>query len=239
METLYIVMPAYNEEANIKAVVEEWYPILEGKSDKSRLVVADSGSRDRTHEILMDLKNTAFPKLEILSATNQYHGPKVIALYDYAIKNGADYIFQTDSDGQTNPGEFEFFWNNRHSYDAVIGNRTVRQDGKDRAFVENVVCFLLSAYFGVKVPDANAPFRLMKTSLVSKYIDRFEPDYNIPNIMFTTFFAFYGEKILFKEISFKPRQGGENSINLAKITKIGIKACSDFRKFKKQMKRRK
>ena len=77
-----------------------------------------------------------------------------------------DYIFQTDSDGQTNPAEFEQFWAVKEEYDAVIGNRVVRGDGKDRKFVENTVCFLLRLIFGVKVKDANAPFRLMKASLV-------------------------------------------------------------------------
>ena len=38
-DTLYIVMPAYNEEANIEKVVEAWYRILEGKAQDSRLVV--------------------------------------------------------------------------------------------------------------------------------------------------------------------------------------------------------
>ena len=33
-DTLYIVMPTYNEEANIRNVVEEWYPILE-KGDEN------------------------------------------------------------------------------------------------------------------------------------------------------------------------------------------------------------
>lgn len=231
-----MVMPAYNEEANIESAVTSWYKVLEGKSEDSRLVVADNGSTDRTHEILVELQKD-YPQLEILCDTLKQHGPKVLALYSYAIKRGADYIFQTDSDGQTNPEEFELFWDNRETCDAVIGNRTVREDGKDRAFVEDVVCLLLKMFFGVKVPDANAPFRLMKSDLVAKYIDRFDEDYNIPNIMFTTFFSFYGEKVLFKEISFKPRQGGENSIDLVKITKIGMKACSDFRKFRRQMKK--
>ena len=173
---------------------------------------------------------------EILDNDNQYHGPKLIALYDYAIKNGADYIFQTDSDGQTNPDEFEEFWNDRHIYDAILGNRTVRGDGKDRAFVEDVVCFLLKLYFGVNVPDANAPFRLMKSEVVEKYIRRMPRDYNIPNIMFATYFAHYNEKLCFKVISFKPRQGGENSINIPNIIKIGWNALGDFRAFKRDMK---
>ena len=236
METLYIVMPAYNEEENIRAVIEQWYPVLEGKAEDSRLVVADSGSKDRTHEILTELKETTCPKLEILSDTNQYHGPKVIALYDYAIKNGADYIFQTDSDGQTNPEEFPAFWEDRGKYDGIFGNRTVRGDGKDRAFVEHTVCALLKLYFGVSVPDANAPFRLMKTETVKKYLYNMEPDYNLPNIMITTYFACYNEPIDFKEISFKPRQAGTNSIDIPKIVKIGWNALGDFRRFKKDMK---
>lgn len=236
MDNLFIVMPAYNEEANIKTTVSQWYTVLEGKGDNSKLVVADSGSTDSTREILEKMRTEGYEKLEILKDTGKFHGPKVIALYDYAIKCGADYVFQTDSDGQTNPDEFSDFWDMRAEYDGIFGNRTVREDGNDRAFVEKVVCFLLKLYFGVKVPDANAPFRLMKTDVVKKYLYKMDSDYNLPNIMMTTYFVYYGEKSAFREISFKPRQGGENSINIPKIIKIGWKALGDFRKLKKDMK---
>lgn len=234
-DSIYIVMPAYNEEDNIKSVVDAWYPILEGKSEKSKFVIADSGSTDSTHSILEELK-AQYPQLEVLTNTGKQHGPKLIALYNYALHGGADYIFQTDSDGQTDPAEFDVFWQLRTDYDAILGYRNVRGDGKSRAFVEKVVCFLLQIYFGVKVPDANAPFRLMKSAVVAKYVDRFEADYNLPNIMLTTFFSFYKEKIIFRTISFKPRQAGTNSINIPRIVKIGWKALGDFREFKKGMK---
>ena len=234
-DSIYIVMPAYNEEGNIKAVVEAWYPILEGKSEDSRFVIADSGSTDSTHSILEQLQ-TQYPQLEVLSNTGKQHGPKLIALYNYAIAQGADYIFQTDSDGQTNPKEFGDFWQLKSEYDVILGHRNVRGDGKSRDLVEKVVCFLLKIYFGVKVPDANAPFRLMKASVVNKYMERFEEDYNLPNIMLTTFFAYYKEKITFRTITFKPRQAGTNSINIPKIVKIGWKALGDFHEFKKGLK---
>ena len=228
-------MPAYNEEANILSVVDSWYGLLENKSPDSRLVVADSGSKDATHKILEKYKST-HPQLEILENTDRQHGPKVIALYDYAIKNGADYIFQTDSDGQTNPKEFNAFWEDRKDFDGIFGNRTVRGDGKSRAFVEKVVCFLLKIYFKVKVPDANAPFRLMRANVVKKYLYRLDSDYNLPNIMMTTYYAYYKESMVFREISFKPRRAGKNSINIPRIFKIGWKALGDFRKLKKGMK---
>ena len=235
MDTLYIVMPAYNEEKNIESVVRSWYPVLKGKSESSRLVIADSGSRDRTHEILEQLRSGDFPQLEILHTDNQYHGPKVIALYKYAIANGADYIFQTDSDGQTDPEEFGAFWKARRKYAGIFGNRKVRGDGKDRAFVEKVVCALVLLYFGVKIPDANAPFRLMKAQTVAKYIDKMPEDYNLPNIMMTTYFAYYREPTAFRTISFKPRQAGVNSVNIPRIVKIGWNALGDFHKLKKDM----
>ena len=172
----------------------------------------------------------------MLPDTLKQHGPKLIALYKYAIAQGADYIFQTDSDGQTNPDEFAAFWDLRNQYDAILGNRVVRGDGKSRKFVEKFLCFLLRLHFGVKVKDSNAPFRLMKSSLVNKYVGRFKEDYNLPNVMLTTFFAYYDEKYTLREITFKPRQGGKNSINIKKIIKIGWAALADFRAFKKEMK---
>lgn len=228
-------MPAYNEEANIEETVKAWYGILEDKSEASRLVIADSGSRDKTHEILERLQER-YPKLEILGDTDRQHGPKVIALYDYAIKKGVDYVFQTDSDGQTNPAEFHNFWSARKEFDGIFGHRISRGDGKSRAFVEIVVCALLYFYFGIKVPDANAPFRLMRTDVVKKYLYRMKSDYNLPNIMMTAYFSYYNEKIEFIPISFKPRQGGVNSINIPKIVGIGWKALGDFRELKKGMK---
>ncbi len=235
MDSLYIVMPAYNEAANIESVVSSWYPVLNGKSDYSQLVIADSGSTDETHKILQQL-STKYDKLKILSDTGKFHGEKLMALYDYAITNGADYIFQTDSDGQTNPDEFASFWEMRKDYDGIFGHRQIREDGKIRAFVEWVVCLLLKLYFGVNLPDANAPFRLMKSGTLKKYLYKLPDNYDLPNIMIATYFVFYKEKTTFKKITFKPRQGGKNSINLPKIVKIGWKALGDFRRLKKAMK---
>ncbi len=105
MDSLYIVIPAYNEEANVENVVKDWYPVIEKMSDKSRLVIIDDGSRDNTYKILTRLAEKR-PKLIALTKPNAGHGATVLYGYNYAIEKGADYIFQTDSDGQTLPSEF-------------------------------------------------------------------------------------------------------------------------------------
>lgn len=235
-DILYIVMPSYNEEANIKSTLDAWYPVIErcNENGKSRLVVVNDGSKDNTFKIMQEYADT-HPLFIPLTKPNGGHGPTVIYAYDYAIKQGADWIFQTDSDGQTNPDEFEAFWNERNDYDAIFGNRTQRGDGKSRAFVEKVVCRLVKHYFGVKIPDANAPFRLMRADKVKKYLYKLKPDYNLPNIMMTTYFVYYKDKVDFKRISFKPREKGTNSINIKKIVNIGKNALKDFRQMKKEL----
>lgn len=234
-DSLYIVMPAYNEEETIESVVKDWYEVLELANADSRLVIADNNSKDKTYEILKSLQEK-YPQLDVIKSTIKGHGPTVIRLYKYAIEKKADYIFQTDSDGQTNPAEFKKFWEQRHEYDAILGNRVVRGDGKSRKFIEKTLCCILRVTFGVKLKDANAPYRLMKTDIVKKYINRFRDDYNLPNVMLSTFFKYYNEKMHYEVITFKPRQGGVNSINKKKIIKIGWKALTDFKQFKKEMK---
>ena len=87
---------------------------------------------------------------------------------------------------------------------------------------------MLWTYFHVSVPDANAPFRLMKTDYVAEYLPLMPENYNLPNALMTAFGAYFHRKIRFIPISFKPRQGGTNSINIRKIVKIGRQALHDF-----------
>ena len=234
-ETLYIVMPAYNEEANIREVVAEWYPILKNGNEQSRLVISDGGSKDQTLEILYELQK-GYPQLEVLPRPGTDHGTKVILLYKYAIENGADWIFQTDSDGQTCPAEFEQFWNCRGEYDTVMGNRKNRGDGAARKFVENVLRLYLLLFFGTLVPDANAPFRLMRSGTVSKYIALFPNNFNLPNAILAACFKKYNDRVKYIDISFQPRRGGKNYMNIKRIMKIGWRSIKNFHQLRNNLK---
>ena len=174
----------------------------------SRLVVVDDGSKDDTYKILQNMAGTRELLLP-LTKPNSGHAATCIYAYKYAVSHGADYIFQTDTDGQTSADEFESFWNETGNYDAVFGKRPDRKDGTSRKFIENVLCFVVRMIFGVRVPDANCPFRLMRSDLVRKYIAMMPEDFILPNAMLTAFFAYFHEKITFRDITFRPRQGGK------------------------------
>lgn len=77
----------------------------------------------------------------------------------------------------------------------ISGNRTVRGDGQQRAFVEKTLCRILKVIFGVSIPDSNAPFRLMTASYLNDYIPKMPRNYNLPNVMLTAFSACYHRNI--------------------------------------------
>ena len=237
MDKLYIVIPAYNEEENIQQVIDEWYPIVEkyNGAGESRLVIIDDGSRDHTYQIMKDMAVNR-PLFLPLTKPNGGHGATVLYGYQYALKNGADYIFQTDSDGQTLPSEFHQFWNKRKCHDMVIGWRNAREDGSSRVFVTKVLKIVLKLCFGVTVTDANTPFRLMDAVTLAKYIRYIPEGFNLSNVIISVIYAKAKCNVEYIPITFRPRQGGVNSINMNKIFKIGQQALLDFKEINKNLK---
>lgn len=234
MDSLYIVIPAYNEQDNIEQVINDWYPVVEKHNGggKSRLVIIDDGSRDSTYDKMKEYARTR-PLFIPLTKPNGGHGATVLYGYHYALVHGADYVFQTDSDGQTLPEEFEPFWNLRNQYDMVIGWRKNRQDGFSRIVVTKTLKLVIRLCFGVSLTDANTPYRLMRTDTLKKYIGLIPVDFNLSNVFLSVIYKKKNCKIKYLPITFRPRQGGVNSINMKKIFAIGRRAVKDFSRLNK------
>lgn len=236
MDKLYIVIPAYNEEENIEAVIDDWYPIIEKIGNDSRLLIIDDGSKDSTYDIMKRLADSR-EAFEPLTKPNGGHGATVLYGYKYAVDKGADYVFQTDSDGQTLPDEFWQFWEGRKEWDMGIGQRKGRQDGFSRVFVTKTLKFVLWLCFHVRIKDANTPFRLMNASVLREQLHLIPEGYNLSNVMISVIYARRGLKVDYRPITFRPRQGGTNSINMKRISRIGRQAIRDFRSINKVLKK--
>ena len=234
MDTLYIVIPAYNEEATILSVINQWYPIVDRIGGDSRLVIVNDGSKDSTLSLVQQAAIIR-SRLVPLDKENGGHGAAVLFGYQYALEHGADYVFQTDSDGQTLPEEFQAFWEQRQDYDLIIGHRKGRQDGLSRVVVTKTLKAVIAACFGVSVRDANTPYRLMSAQTLRENIQLIPDGFNLSNVILTVVYTKKKMRILYIPITFQPRQGGVNSINLPKICKIGAKALSDFRKINREI----
>lgn len=233
-DKLYIIIPAYNEEKNIKSVIEEWYPVVETIGNGSKIVIIDDGSKDNTYKVMTEMAESR-PMLEAKSKPNSGHGATILWGYHYALGQGADYVFQTDSDGQTKASEFAAFWELRKQYAMVIGHRRHREDGKSRVFVTKVLKLVIYLCFGVHVVDANTPFRLMQAEALRENIVLVPEDFFLTNVLISVIYTKKKLSVKYLPITFRPRQGGTNSINMKRIWRIGKQAVRDFMSLRKEL----
>ena len=110
----------------------------------------------------------------------------------------------------------------------IVGYRNHRQDGWSRIFVTKVLKAVIFFCFHCVVTDANTPFRLMKAETLEKEIHLVPRNYFLTNVLITVIYTKHKRLLKFVPITFRPRQGGVNSINMKRIFGIGKNALRDF-----------
>ena len=149
---------------------------------------------------------------------------------DCALQNGAKLVYAVDV------GTNQLVWKLRNDYDMVIGHRNKREDGISRVFVTKVLKLVIKVAFKESVVDANTPFRLMNRVSLEDCMSLIPEDFNLSNVVLSVVYQKKNYKVKYLPVTFRPRQGGVNSINLKKISGIGKKALKDFKSINKSFK---
>src|SRR5215475_3246281 len=108
--TLAVVIPVYNEAANLPALLRDWQPEFQNTGSPYLIIFIDDGSKDDSLHLLTTLA-AAGPTLAVHTQPNSGHGPAILNGYRRAIDTGAEWIFQIDSDHQLETGAFQKLWN--------------------------------------------------------------------------------------------------------------------------------
>lgn len=124
--TAWLVLPTYNEAANLAAVVEAARSNL---PDGAHILVVDDNSPDGTGEIA-DRLAAADPALEVLHRpAKEGLGPAYIAGFRHALAAGADFLLEMDSDFSHDPADLPRLLAAAQTADLVIGSRYVPGGG--------------------------------------------------------------------------------------------------------------
>ena len=94
----------------------------------------------------------------------------------------------------------------------------------------NVLKLVLLCTCGVWTKDANTPYRLMKACELKEVLAQIPEGFYLSNVLMTVLYEKKRLGVYYYPITFRPRQGGKNSINMKKIMKIGKNAWADFRR---------
>ncbi len=236
---LLIVMPVYNEGANIKAVLNEWMTELLNHAEQFAFIIVNDGSNDDTQLILEEFEKANPEHFVIVHKSNSGHGNSCRVGYDVAASSSCEWVFQIDSDGQCDPQYFSNFWRNRNEVDCVFGLRHSRDDGKARAMTSQICRWSSSLVCGADLRDPNVPFRLMRRTVLASALVHIPPSFNIQNVALTFVLKKMQEvRWGVVPIHFRDRQGGTNSINLLNVAQWGFDMLFDLVKLRKDLKNR-
>jgi len=214
MTELSVVMPVYNEAPIIGGVVADvTRRVLDVVADAELVMVDDRGT-DGSSAILAELVQLDPRYRLVVNAVNRGHGPSVLA--GMAAADGT-WILQLDSDGQVDLGLFAEVWARRDSFDLAAGVRVDRQDVRHRRMLSNVVNALASVLAGHRVADANAPFKLVRRSLVEHLA--IPPTTFAPSILLVVGALRSGARVEPVAVVHRPRQGGESSLGLGRLAR--------------------
>jgi dolichol-phosphate mannosyltransferase len=220
---LSVVMPVYNEQHAIEAVIAEWTGVLDAMGVDYELRVYDDGSRDQTSAILQRIA-ARNPRVIASSHANRGHGPTIMR--GYAEARG-EWVVQTDSDGEMAAAALEKLWRSRAHYDFLLGSRDGRHSPRHRRILTGGSRLVTAALFGRGVRDVNSPFRLMRGTWLRKQLRRIPADAAVPNIILSGLAGRTGARILELPVPHTGRRTGATSLNLRRIAKLSARAVLD------------
>jgi len=173
-----VVMPAYNEEAVIGALLER----VGALNQVDEIVVVDDGSQDNTPAVV-----AAYPKVRLVR-------------HPYNIGNGAaiksgiraakgDVILLMDSDGQHPPEEIPNLLQHIGQYDMVVGARTAASEAQGHRRLANAVFNGYASYVvGYRVPDLTSGFRAMNARIAKNFVYLLPNKFSYPTTLTIAFF---------------------------------------------------
>jgi glycosyltransferase involved in cell wall biosynthesis len=161
MLSISMVLPAYNEERNIRRSVSSADAALAAVTPDYEIIVVNDGSSDQTGIILAELVAEC-PRLRVIEQRpNRGYGGALRAGFAAATH---EWIFQSDSDNQFEYGELSSLIALAPSHDFVIGYRQPRRDPLVRRLNGWGWNLLIRLVCGYVVRDIDCAFRLFRRS---------------------------------------------------------------------------
>lgn len=155
-----IIIPTYNEIANIKRMIDTLYSLY----PEVNLLIIEDGSPDGTAQVVKE-KQKEFSSLNMIERTGKLGlGTAYITGFKWALEREYKYIFEMDCDFSHDPKEVKDLLNAATENDLVIGSRYI--DGIriiNWPFRRLLLSYLASIYTrfvtGIPVNDTTGGFK--------------------------------------------------------------------------------
>jgi|ETNmetMinimDraft_33_1059910.scaffolds.fasta_scaffold35274_2 glycosyltransferase involved in cell wall biosynthesis len=216
--SLAIVIPVYNEEKNIINLINQWKKEISKNYSKSyKFIIINDGSTDRTLSVLNKFKKNK--KFKIINKKNEGHGLTCLFGYKQAILENFLFILQIDADNQCDPIYFKKIIQQSKKNDIIFGFRVSREDGFLRLVFSRILSCIIFLRSGRYLKDPNVPYRLIKTEILKKVINKIPKKINLSNC-YLTYLLEKDFEIKWIKINFRKRLFGNTHHNFLSMIKM-------------------
>ena len=173
-----VVIPAYNEEKNLKrGVLDEMESFLGKKGLDYEVIIVDDGSTDETVELIKKY----ISKKDKFKLINTLHGGKAIAVMTGMLKASGEIVFFTDMDQATPITQLDKFLPKFNGdFDIVIGKRLGR---KGAPIIRKLAAWgfslLRGLILGLPFSDTQCGFKAFNKKSVEKIIPRIKSEWGV------------------------------------------------------------
>lgn len=215
-----VVVPAFNEQASIAAVVAEVVACL----PDADVLVVDDCSTDRTrHEAL------ATPAQVLTLPINLGVGGAMRAGYRYALRYGYDAVLQIDGDGQHDARDAHRLIAALADADVVIGARFAGSGDYDvkgpRRWAMRLLAVTLSRAARTQLTDVTSGYRACSTPALRLFARHYPAEYLGDTVEALVIVARAGLRVTQVPVSMRPRVGGTPSQSPVKAAIYLVRAC--------------
>lgn len=229
VETLYFVIPCYNEEEMLpitaRALIEKMDQLItDGRiSADSKVMFVDDGSKDKTWEIIEKLHNSAPIFTGLKLTRNRGHQNALLAGLMTA-KQYADIVISMDADLQDDINAVDGFLDKRaEGCEIVYGVRSSREtDSRFKRWTARSYYKLL-AKMGVEITYDHADYRLMSR----KALDALE-EFSEVNLFLRGMVPMLGFKSDTVSYVRNERQAGESKYPLKKMLSFAAEGITSL-----------
>ena len=171
---VYVVLPAFNEEANLEKLVRRIDKAMHYSSLEYRCLIVNDGSTDRTKQVMEQLRES-FPILEVHHPVNRGLGATIKTGLTEALGmcKDDDILVTMDADDSHTPGLIlRMFRMLNEGYDVVIASRfqpnsQVRGVPLERRLLSHCASVLLRTLFPIPgVKDYTCGYRAYRASVL-------------------------------------------------------------------------
>jgi len=211
---LSIVVPMYNEEANITYLYQQLTAVLEPLGRSYEIICVDDGSTDRSFELLAELAERD-PRVKVIRFRRNFgQTAGFSAGFDYA---QGEIVITIDADLQNDPASIPLLLDKiEEGYDLVSGWRANRQDPfLSRRLPSLIANWLITRTTGVEVHDRGCSLRAHRREVVKQMHLYGELHRFIPDIA-----SWIGVTMAEVPVNHRPRRFGKSKYGLSRTFRV-------------------